>query len=70
VRDWFNANRNCWRAPTPLQTERTPPAAYRTFEAYDPASDTWWHMPSMLLPLRECIMAAIGMFVEKRGKKA
>ena len=35
-------------------------AAYRAFEAYDPASDTWWQLPSMLLPRHECIMAAIG----------
>jgi hypothetical protein len=25
-------------------------AAFRAFEAYDPASDTWWQLPSMLLP--------------------
>jgi len=42
-------------------------AAFRTFEAYDPASDTWWSLPSMLLPRHECIMAALGNRVHVAG---
>ena len=42
-------------------------AAYRAFEAYDPASDTWWELPSMLLPRHECIMAAIGNRIHFAG---
>ncbi|HEV2978040.1 MAG TPA: kelch repeat-containing protein [Casimicrobiaceae bacterium] len=42
-------------------------AAYRAFEAYDPASDTWWQLPSMLLPRHECIMAAVGNRIHVAG---
>jgi N-acetylneuraminic acid mutarotase len=42
-------------------------AAFRTFEAYDPASDTWWQLPSMLLPRHECIMAALGNRIHVAG---
>jgi N-acetylneuraminic acid mutarotase len=42
-------------------------AAYRAFEAYDPASDTWWPLPSMLLPRHECIMAALGNRIHVAG---
>jgi N-acetylneuraminic acid mutarotase len=42
-------------------------AAYRAFEAYDPASDTWWQLPSMLLPRHECIMAALGNRIHVAG---
>ena len=42
-------------------------AAYRAFEAYDPASDTWWQLPSMLLPWHECIMAALGNRIHVAG---
>jgi N-acetylneuraminic acid mutarotase len=41
--------------------------AFRAFEAYDPASDTWWSLPSMLLPRHECIMAAIGNRIHVAG---
>jgi hypothetical protein len=42
-------------------------AAYRAFEAYDPISDTWWQLPSMLLPRHECIMAALGNRIHVAG---
>jgi N-acetylneuraminic acid mutarotase len=42
-------------------------AAYRAFEAYDPAGDTWWQLPSMLLPRHECIMAALGNRIHVAG---
>src|ERR1700732_4925414 len=42
-------------------------AAYRAFEAYDPASDAWWQLPSMLLPRHECIMAALGNRIHVAG---
>jgi N-acetylneuraminic acid mutarotase len=42
-------------------------AAFRAFEAYDPASDTWWQLPSMLLPRHECIMAALGNRIHVAG---
>jgi len=42
-------------------------AAFRAFEAYDPASDTWWELPSMLLPRHECIMAALGNRIHVAG---
>ena len=42
-------------------------AAFRAFEAYDPASDTWWPLPSMLLPRHECIMAALGNRIHVAG---
>ncbi len=35
-------------------------AAFRAFEAYDPASNTWWQLPSMPAPRHESAMAAIG----------
>jgi N-acetylneuraminic acid mutarotase len=41
--------------------------AFRAFEAYHPASDTWWSLPSMLLPRHECIMAAIGNRIHVAG---
>jgi N-acetylneuraminic acid mutarotase len=42
-------------------------AAYRAFEAYDPASDTWWQLPPMLLPRHECIMAPLGNRIHVAG---
>jgi N-acetylneuraminic acid mutarotase len=42
-------------------------AAYRAFEAYDPASDTWWQLPSMLLPRHEAIMAVLGNRIHIAG---
>jgi N-acetylneuraminic acid mutarotase len=42
-------------------------AAFRAFEAYDPASDTWWQLPSMLLPRHECIMAALNNRIHVAG---
>jgi N-acetylneuraminic acid mutarotase len=42
-------------------------AAFRAFEAYDPASDTWWALPSMVLPRHECIMAALGNRIHVAG---
>ncbi len=42
-------------------------AAYKAFEAYDPASDTWWQLPSMLVPRHECIMAAVGNRIHVAG---
>jgi N-acetylneuraminic acid mutarotase len=41
--------------------------AFRAFEAYDPASDTWWRLPSMLLPRHEGIMAALGNRIHVAG---
>ena len=43
-------------------------AAFKAFEAYDPESDTWWQLPSMLLPRHECIMAAVGNRIRRRGR--
>ncbi len=42
-------------------------AAFRAFEAYDPAADTWWQLPSMLLPRHEGIMAALGNRIHVAG---
>ncbi len=42
-------------------------AAFKAFEAYDPESDTWWQLPSMLLPRHECIMAAVGNQIHVAG---
>jgi N-acetylneuraminic acid mutarotase len=42
-------------------------SAFRAFEAYHPASDTWWPLPSMLLPRHECIMAALGDRIHVAG---
>jgi N-acetylneuraminic acid mutarotase len=42
-------------------------AAFRAFEAYDPASDTWWQLPSMLLPRHECVMATLGNRIHVAG---
>lgn len=42
-------------------------AAFRAFEAYDPASDTWWQLPPMLRPRHECIMAAVGNRIHVAG---
>ena len=42
-------------------------AAFRAFEAYHPASDTWWQLPSMLLPRHECVMAALGNRIHVAG---
>ena len=42
-------------------------AAFRAFEAYHPASDTWWSLPPMLLPRHECIMAAVGKRIHVAG---
>lgn len=42
-------------------------AAFRAFEAYHPASDTWWQLPSMLLPRHECIMAPLGNRIHVAG---
>jgi N-acetylneuraminic acid mutarotase len=42
-------------------------AAFRAFEAYDPASDTWWQLPPMLLPRHEAIMAALGNKIHVAG---
>jgi len=42
-------------------------AAYRAFEAYDPVSDTWWQLPSMLLPRHEAIMAVLGNRIHVAG---
>jgi N-acetylneuraminic acid mutarotase len=42
-------------------------AAFRAFEAYDPANDTWSQLPSMLLPRHECIMAALGNRIHVAG---
>src|SRR5258705_135687 len=42
-------------------------AAFRAFEAYDPASDTWWQLPSMLLPRHEAIMAVLGNRIHVAG---
>lgn len=41
--------------------------AFRAFEAYHPASDTWWSLPPMLLPRHECIMAAVGNRIHVAG---
>jgi N-acetylneuraminic acid mutarotase len=41
--------------------------AFRAFEAYHPVSDTWWQLPSMLLPRHECIMAALGNRIHVAG---
>ena len=64
-----------WRKLAPMPTTRGGGevqddkflAAYRAFEAYDPASDTWWQLPSMLLPRHECIMAALGNRIHVAG---
>src|SRR5258708_9621118 len=45
-------------------------AAFRAFEAYDPASDTWWQLPSMLLPRHEAIMAVLGNRIHVAGGSA
>ena len=42
-------------------------SAFRAFEAYHPVSDTWWALPSMLLPRHECIMAAVGNRIHVAG---
>jgi N-acetylneuraminic acid mutarotase len=42
-------------------------AAFRAFEAYDPASDSWWQLPSMLLPRHECIMASLDNRIHVAG---
>jgi N-acetylneuraminic acid mutarotase len=42
-------------------------SAFRAFEAYHPASDTWWQLPSMLLPRHECVMAALGNRIHVAG---
>ncbi len=42
-------------------------SAFRAFEAYDPASDTWWQLPPMLLPRHEGIMAALGNRIHVAG---
>jgi N-acetylneuraminic acid mutarotase len=42
-------------------------AAFRSFEAYDPASDTWWQLPPMLLPRHEAIMAVLGNRIHVAG---
>jgi N-acetylneuraminic acid mutarotase len=42
-------------------------AAFRAFEAYAPATNTWWTLPSMLLPRHECIMAALGTRIHVAG---
>ncbi|HEV2358749.1 MAG TPA: kelch repeat-containing protein [bacterium] len=35
-------------------------AAYRAFEAYDPAGDVWYRLPPMPIPRHEAAMAALG----------
>ncbi len=35
-------------------------AAFRAFEAYDPASNTWWQLPPMPSPRHEVAMTALG----------
>jgi N-acetylneuraminic acid mutarotase len=42
-------------------------AAFRAFEAYDPAANTWWILPYMPLPRHECIMAAMGNRIHLAG---
>ena len=42
-------------------------AAFRAFEAYDPAGNTWWQLPSMPAPRHECVMAALGTRVHVVG---
>ncbi len=42
-------------------------AAFRAFEAYDPASDTWWQLAPMLLPRHEAIMAVLGNRIHIAG---
>ncbi len=41
--------------------------AFRAFEAYDAASDTWWRLPSMLVPRHEAMMAALGNRIHIAG---
>jgi len=35
-------------------------AAYRAFEAYDPAANMWYQLPSLLIPRHEAAMAPLG----------
>ncbi|HLW46307.1 MAG TPA: kelch repeat-containing protein [bacterium] len=35
-------------------------AAYRAFEAYDPAANVWYQLPPLLIPRHEAAMAALG----------
>lgn len=42
-------------------------SAFRAFEAYHLASDTWWPLPSMLLPRHERIMTALGNRIHVAG---
>ncbi len=42
-------------------------AAFRAFEAYAPATNTWWTLPFMPLPRHECIMAALGNRIHVAG---
>jgi len=42
-------------------------AAYRAFEAYDPAANVWYQLPSLLIPRHEAAMAALGNQVHILG---
>jgi len=61
-----NLNGIIYAAGGEVQDEKSL-AAFRAFEAYHPPSDTWWSLPSMLLPRHECIMAALGNRIHVAG---
>ena len=42
-------------------------AAYRAFEAYDPAANVWYQLPPLLIPRHEAAMAALGSRVHILG---
>ena len=42
-------------------------AAYRAFEAYDPAANVWYQLPPLLIPRHEAAMAAVGNRVHILG---
>ena len=42
-------------------------AAYRAFEAYDPAANVWYRLPSMPIPRHEAAVAALGNRVHVMG---
>ena len=42
-------------------------AAYRAFEAYDPAANVWYPLPSLVIPRHEAAMAALGTRVHILG---
>jgi N-acetylneuraminic acid mutarotase len=42
-------------------------ATYRAFETYDPAANTWYQLPPLLIPRHEAAMAALGSRVHIVG---